>query len=449
MATTSVEAKAKGSPVNRALLPPGPRLPVAMQTIRWGPRPISFLSRSRRRYGDTFTVRLPEGESIVVLSDLSSVKEVFSLHADEFSIDSGEVFLEPFLGRRSLLLLDGERHRKERRLLARSFRGDGIGAHTALIEEATLRDLATWPKGKPFALRPHMQAITLEVILRAVFGFDLDERFERIRASFDRFLEVGSSYLILLPPFRKDVGSKSPWGRFLRLRADVHRTVHDEIALRRTAHDLGSRTDLLSLLISARDEDGEPLDDDSLFDELMTMLLAGQDTTATALSWTFDLLTHHPAVMDRLVASVDSGDDAYLDAVIKEALRLRPVIPDVARKLTRPMRIGGFDLPAGATLMTSIALLHRSPDVFPDPLEFRPDRFLQDGTDYNTWIPFGGGIRRCLGAAFATLEIRAVLKTVLTHVRIRASRRRLERPRRRAVTLIPKNGVRVVAEPRA
>ncbi|MEX2538612.1 MAG: cytochrome P450 [Actinomycetota bacterium] len=441
------EPEAKPPQVDRSLLPPGPRTPVALQTVMYGLRPNPFMTRCTRKYGDTFTVRLPGNGSIVVLSSPQAIRELFSLDADDFTVQAAAVFLEPFLGSRSLLLLDGDRHRQERKMLASSFHGNGVAAHAALVEEATRRSLSTWPTSRPFALRPHMQAITLEVILRAVFGIQFDAKYERIRSSFERFLEVGSSYLILLPPFRREFPGSS-WGRFVRLRAEVHRTVHDEIAGRRKATDLEGRTDLLSLLLGLHDEDGNGLDDDSLFDELMTMLLAGQDTTATALSWAFDLLTHHPAILERLVADLDEGNEKYLNAVVKEVLRFRPVIPDVSRTLTRPMHIGGRDLPAGTTLTASIGLMHRRPDVFADPLTFRPERFLETSADYNTWIPFGGGIRRCLGAAFATMEIRVALKTILSSVSLRPARRRLERPRRRAVTFIPKTGTKVIAQPR-
>lgn len=430
-------------------LPPGPRVPVAWQTVRWGLRPVQFLSRCQRRYGDTFTIRFPERGHSVVLTSPESVKQVFGLGADEFSvIEASAVLLEPFLGSRSLLLLDGDAHRRERKMLAQSFHGEGLATHRPIVDEAAERDLATWPTGKAFGVRPHMQAVTLEVILRAVFGIAMDENFDALKAAFERFLSDGSSNLILLPPARKDFGSRSPWGRFVRNRAHVHGVVREEITARRKVPDLHDRTDLLSFLLRARDDDGNALDDASLLDELMTMLLAGQDTTATALAWAVDLLAHHPTALERLVSDLDDGSETYLDAVVREVLRLRPVIPDIARTLTRAMTIDGYKLPSGTNLTCNIALLHRRPELFDDPLAFRPERFLDQPADYNTWVPFGGGIRRCLGAAFATMEIRIVLSTILRRFRLRPARSRLEPARRRAVTLVPRSGARVVAVPR-
>jgi cytochrome P450 len=310
--------------------------------------------------------------------------------------------------------------------------------YAGLIAEATERDMATWPVGRPFPLRPRMQAITLDVIVQAVFGTQSPQ----MSAVLGQFLRACGSLLILNPAWRKDLGRHSPWGRFVRLRARVHRMVEKEIAERRRAADLSWRTDMLSVLLCGN----KGLDDDGLRDELITMLLAGHDTTASALAWAFDLLVHHPEVHKRLVVAVGDGDDDYLDAVVKEAMRLRPVIAEAGRTLTGPTNIGGYRLPAGVSVTPSILLLQRRPDLYPDPLAFRPERFL-GATDPHTWTPFGGGIRRCLGAPFATLEIHVVLRTVLRRMRLAPASRRPARPKRRAVTLMPGDGTRVVAIP--
>jgi cytochrome P450 len=293
-----------------------------------------------------------------------------------------------------------------------------------------------------------MQAITLEVILRAVFGVSSHADLERYRPPLQRFLRDAGSFLILVPALRKDLGPRSPWGHFVRLREDVRRMVEAEIARRRDTPELGSRTDVLSFLLAARDEEGKGLDDLDLRDELITMLLAGQDTTATALAWTCDLLVHNRRVLARLVEDLDRGSDAYLDAVIKEVLRLRPTIPEVGRTLSQPTSIGGHELPTGTAVTPSLILIHRRPELYPDPLVFRPERFLERTHDLQTWHPFGGGIRHCLGATFATMEMRVVLRTVLSTLRLSPASKRSSRARRRAVTLIPRTGARVVARRR-
>jgi hypothetical protein len=313
-----------------------------------------------------------------------------------------------------------------------------MGTYADLVAEATERDLATWPVGRPFPVRPHMQAITLDVIVGAVFG---TSSLATSRA-FHRFLRASGSLLILNPAWRKDLGRHSPWGRFVRLRAQVHRMVASEIAERRHAADLDARNDMLSVLL----REGQELHDLQLRDELLTMVLAGHDTTTSALAWAFDLIVHHPDVHERLVVAVRDGDERYLDAAVKEVLRLRPVIPEAGRTLTRPAVLGGRQLPAGVSVTPSILLLQRRSDLYPDPLAFRPERFL-NSADPHTWIPFGGGIRRCLGAPFATLELQVVLRTVLARMRLAPASKRPARPKRRAVTLMPHNGARIIATP--
>ena len=445
---TAVETIADLGPAVPSL-PPGPPLPMPLQTVLWGACNGPFMRWCQRRYGDMFTLHLPKaagsGTSVIVV-DPSAVKEVFGLPADCFAAAELAPILEPFLGARSVLLLDGERHRRERRLITKGLHGEAMSTYAEWVEETTEEDMATWPTGRPFALWPHMQAITLTVMMRAVFGVSPGPELDRIREPVHRLVSDRGSVLILNPAWRKDFGRRSPWGRFVRLRADVHAMVEGEIAQRRQADDLESRVDLMSMLIQARDEDGNSLDDLELRDELMTMLFAGHETSATALAWAFDLLVHHPEALDRLNAAVDDGDDTYLDAVVKEVLRLRPVIPDVGRVLTRPASIGGRMLPAGVSVGPNLALLHRRRDLYPQPLAFRPARFLGQSAESPQWIPFGGGIRRCLGAPFATMEIHTVLRTVLKQMQLTPASRRPARPRRRAVTLTPHNGAPVVAQ---
>ena len=447
-ATGTINGQRLGAPS----LPPGPPLPMPVQTVLWGACNGPFMRWCQRRYGDMFTIRLPKGGgsgTSVIVADPAAVKEVFGLPAECFTAAELAPVLEPFLGARSVLLLDGDRHRRERRLLTRGLHGEATSTYAEWVEEITEQDVASWPAGRAFAVWPHMQAITLTVMMRAVFGVPPGPELDEIRKPVHRMVSDRGSVLILNPAWRKDFGQRSPWGRFIRLRADVHRMVEDEIARRRQAHDLESRADIMSMLIQARDEDGKGLDDLELRDELMTMLFAGHETSATALAWAFDLLVHHPQVLDRLNSTLDDGDETYLDAVVKEVLRLRPVIPDVGRVLTQQVSIGGRTLPAGVSVGPNLALLHRRPDLYPDPLAFRPERFLSQPAESPQWIPFGGGIRRCLGAPFATMEIRTVLRTVLRRMRLGPGSSRLARPRRRAVTLTPHNGAPVIVTRRS
>jgi cytochrome P450 len=297
-----------------------------------------------------------------------------------------------------------------------------------------------------FALHPQMQAITLEVILRAAFGIHDVARLDALRAPLREFLVRSGSFLILIPQLRRDLGPHSPWRRFAACRGAVHDVLRDEMRSRRSDPTSASCLDILSVLVRARDEHGQGLGDEALLDEVMTMVLAGHDTTATGLAWAFDLLLHHPAVLDRLRAEIAAGDDAYLDAVIKETLRLRPVIPETGRLLAKSTRLGpgGRELAEGIFVSANMLLTHRRPDLYPDPLTFRPERFLDADTDLYSWVPFGGGLRRCLGASFATAEMQTVLRTVLTEITLQPATAKLDKPRRRVVTLVPKRGVQVV-----
>ncbi len=403
-----------------------------IQTLLYGLRPIEFLSWCQRRYGNVFTVRLPLG-SMTFLADPAAIREVFALHADDFQASSAAPLLEPFVGKRSLLLLDGEQHRQERKLIVQSFHGDSMAEYEKAMIEATRRDMATWPVGPPFALHPHTRAITLDVILRLVFGADDQERLAELKDVLRPWLVQAGSLLVLAPFLRHELGGRTPWGRFVRQRRAFDALVDVHIRERRADPDLGSRTDVLSLLLPH-------LDDASLHDELLTMLAAGHDTSATTLAWAFDLLLHHPEALDQA-----RGDDGYLDAVVKETLRLRPVILEVGRTMTHDTVIAGVAMPAGFAASPSILLAQRDPFVYPDPLAFKPERFIDRPADPSTWLPFGGGIRRCIGAAFATMEIKTVLRTVLSEVELEPASPKLERAKRRAVTMIPARGVRVTA----
>jgi cytochrome P450 len=418
-------------------LPPGPAWPRAVQTVAWGLRPQQFFAACRRRFGDTFTIRFYDGRQLVVVSRPDDVRAVFGLRAGEFGVTDPEI-LEPFLGPSSVLVLDGDDHRAERRRLQHAFHAERLERYRALVAEATHRSVRGWPVGAPFPLHEQFRAITLDVILEAVFGGEGHDR-HRLRAALADFLADGSdSVFVLIPLFRRELGGRSPWARFVRQRDAVHREMRALIRRRRAQPSDG--VDVLSALL-----DAGPVTDEQVLDELMTLVLAGHDTTATALAWTFDLLVHHPVVMTRLCDDLARGSDDYLDAVIQESLRIRPVIGEVTRRLRHPLRVGWGELPSGTSVMASIYLAHTDPAAHADAEAFVPERFLGRTPDLATWLPFGGGLRRCLGAGFALLELREVVRTVVTSVRLHAAGRP-ERPRRRAVTLMPRRGCRVVAE---
>jgi cytochrome P450 family 135 len=430
-------------------LPPGPRGPAVLQSLRLLLWPIDFLEHCLRRYGDVFTLRFVGMGDLVYVADTETVKEIFTGDPQVFHAGEANEVMEPVLGSRSVLLLDEDEHLRERRLLLPPFHGERVRRYQELVGEIAAAEVERWPRGRPFSLRPRMQAITLEVILRAVFGIQEAERLDRLRALLPKMLDHGT-VVVWMPFLRRDLGPGSPWRRFVRVRAEVDGLLLDEIRRRRDAADLGERDDVLSMLLQARDENGEAMGEKELRDELMTLLLAGHETTATGLAWAFERLTRHPRVLSRLTESLtDEEDEVYLDAVAKETLRARPVVYDVARKLAAPATVKGWELPAGAYVVPSITAIHLLQGIYDQAEEFRPERFIDgDQPDSYAWIPFGGGRRRCIGAAFATMEMKAVLREVLTRVEVRAPDPKPERIRLHNVTLVPGKGARVVVADR-
>jgi cytochrome P450 len=427
------------------VLPRGPAIPAPALTAAWILRPIQVLEACRRRYGPVFSYRLTRIGDFVMLSDPELVKQVFSgspraLHAGE-----ANSIVEPVLGSNSILVLDEDSHMRQRKLMLPSFHGERLARYREQIAELAEAELARWPLGSPEAARPRMQAITLEVIMRTVFGVDEADRLDRLRAALIGLLEWTTSRkrLFMVAGLGQERLAKSPWLGLVRARAAVDELVHDEIRRRRADPSAPDRDDVLSLLVGARDEDGEPMSDAEIRDELMTLLVAGHETTATALAWALEQLVRHPSVLERLG---DGSDEEYLDAVVQETLRLRPVIVAVVRRLKEPMELGEWRLPAGVTVAPCVYLVHRDPAIYPDPEAFRPERFLESPPGTYTWIPFGGGVRRCLGASFAQLEMKTVLATILRTTRPRPSAEPPERIVRRAITLVPDRGGRVVLD---
>jgi cytochrome P450 len=436
----------------RADYPPGSPLPGVVQAVRFTRDPVGFLERNRKRYGDVFSLSFPGFGRMIYLADPALVKQVFTGDPATFHAGAANArALEPILGTFSLLTLDGEDHMRQRKLLLPPFHGEAVKRYRDLIAEITSRDVERWPVGEPFALRPRMQAITLEVILRAVFGIREEERLDLFRTLLPRLGEA-TGLQMWLPFLRRDLGPWSPWARFLKLRAEVDALVYDEIRRRRSEPDAPERDDVLSLLLGARHEDGSPMSDRELRDELITLLTAGHETSATGLAWAFERLLRNPSAMASLQAEIAEGGDDYADAVVKETLRVRPVIVDVARLVTADVDLGRWRVRAGTIVVPAIALVQLMPEVYPEPHEFRPERFL-DGPPSGvfapyTWIPFGGGVRRCLGAPFAQLEIRTVMQTVLAQATLRAPDPAPERIRLRHVTLVPGHDALVVMDGR-
>lgn len=440
-------------------LPPGPPEPAALQTAQWMVRPTAFLRRCRDRYGPTFTMRFLGSGPFVSFSEPEAVKEIFTGPSDALFAGEANIVLQPLLGDHSVLLLDGAKHMRQRRLLLPPFHGQRMRAYGETIRDATLRSIGGWPRGEVFAAHDRTQQITLEVIQRAVFGLDDDDDIDNFGRALAQLLDQVSNPILLLPAFRWDFGRLSPGGILARRLEALDAMLFGLIG-RRRREGRQDREDILSMLLEARDEDGEAMTDQELRDELMTLLVAGHETTATSLAWTFHRLLRHPEALERAVAEVDDafGDGPidpdgvrelpWLAAVAKETLRLNPVIPAVGRKLQRPMRIGGLDLPPGAIALPNIYLTHRNPRVWPDPDRFSPSRFLDDKPTPYAFFPFGGGIRRCIGMAFALYEMQVALATVLSKVRLSPAPGVRVRLVRRSITFAPSHGMPLIANER-
>jgi cytochrome P450 len=426
--------------------PPRSRAPAVIQLIRFGRNPLKWFVRLHRRYGDVFSVSFPWFGRVVYVAEPSLVKQVFSGDSRQFHAgEANATVLEPAVGPNSVLTLDEDEHIRQRKLLLPPFHGERVRRYGQLIRETTAREIDGWPVGEPFALRPRMQRITLDVILRAVFGVRDPARFTTAQTLVDDFSRL-SHPIILMPVLRRRFGRFSPLARFQRARDALDAFIYEEIAIRRGEADVLERDDVLSLLLQAKHEDGASMSDRELRDELVTVIGAGHETTATALAWAVERLVRTPRVLDRLRDSIAAGEEDYLWAVIRETLRTRPVITDVARKLTAQAEIGGYGVPSGTLVLPAIMAVHYREDLYPRPFEFRPERFLEGQGEGYAWIPFGGGVRRCIGAAFAQYEMRIALREIFERADLRAVDQRPEDMRPRNVTLAPARGTTVVLE---
>lgn len=441
-------------------LPPGPLAPERAQLLSFLLTPGPFLRACRERYGKVVTIRVTGLPPIVQFSDPDAVREVFATGDDVMHAGEANAVLEPFLGAYSVLVLDGARHRSQRRLLLPPFRGERMRAYGEAMRDITAIAIAKWPRapggGARFVLQRETQAITLDVILRTVFGMEDGADQDRMRALLARALRILDNPLYIVRTFQKDYGPLSPWGRFLRLRREIFREM-DALVARRRSEGLGD--DILSMLLEATHEDGTPMSSEEIHDELLTLLVAGHETTATGITWALHRLSIHPDVLARVQAELDERLGAapidpdrvrelpYLDAVCRETLRIHPVIPGIGRVLQKPAVVGGHALPAGVAVGCSIYLVHSDPDTWPDPERFDPTRFLDKKPTPYTYFPFGGGLRRCIGEAFALYEMRIVLATILRELEPVATVTHV-REQRRNITITPAGGLPIRMQPR-
>ena len=442
-------------------LPAGPPLPRIVQTAGFMLTGVRFLEACRRRYGNVVWFRTLFDDGFVMLFDPAEIKELFQGPGEQLRAGEANAMLGPVVGERSVLLLDGAEHLRHRRLLLPPFHGRRMQAFAEAMQRSADEEIDAWPVGRPFALLPTMQSLTLRVIVQAVFGYEPGPEEEELRRRLRAMIApLGRSrWLALLAALPMLLGREARMNdQFAAARRAVDELLYPEIARRRALGDeaLADSDDIFSALLLAEDEDGRRLSDAEVRDELVTLLLAGHETTATGLAWCFDLVLHSPAVHTQALegakappsGATDPSHDRYLDAVVKESLRIRPVIPGVGRVVRgQPFRLGEYVIPPGVEINPSIRVIHRREDLYAGAGEFRPERFLvEDPPDTYTWVPFGGGTRRCLGASFALMEMRIVLARVLERARLRAADPEPAKVQFRAITLAPRDGVRVVQD---
>jgi cytochrome P450 len=429
-------------------LPAGPRWPKAMQTLAWWTRPTALLERCRARYGQRFTLRMLVLEPVVLFTDPHEVREIFTAPPDVVHPGAGaRRSLEPLMGSYSLILLDGAEHLEQRKLMLPAFHGEKMMALASLMEQVTEREVSEWPRDEPIELLDRMRKLTLEIILRTVFGLDPGTRLDRVRELITKQL---SMHQFINPALQRDFGPFKPWSRFLALRDETEALIFDLIDERRRSGE--DRDDILSMLLEARHEDGSPMTNQELRDQLITLLIAGHETSAGQLAWTFERLTRETSAHERLIAEIDAGEnDEYLTATVHEILRHRPVFPVTNGRLVKePVTIGGHTYPPGIMVSAATHLIHHDSAIYPDPYAFRPERFLDEQPGTYTWIPFGGGRRRCLGASFTQVEMKVVLRTVFGQNEVRAATDDAFEPTvRRGFTVTPGRGAMVVLSPRA
>lgn len=432
--------------------------PAWWQLINWIGDPIGFQRKCSQKYGDIFSMHLSGIGSYVIIGNPQAVQEIFNQDA-KFDIGRGNELAKPLLGQNSLMLMDGDRHRRERKLLMPPFHGERLQTYAHQICSITDQIANQWQIGKPFIARSAMQKISLEVILKIVFGLSEGERYQQLKPLLTTWLDMTDSPLrssmLFLRFLQKDWGSWTPWGRMKQRQRAVHSLLQAEITEKRTKQDEQMGSDVLSLMMAARDENGQAMSDPELKDELLTILFAGHETTATTLAWAFYQIHQHPDILEKLQHELDSlGDNPnpmeiahlpYLTAVCQETLRMYPVIPILFPRITKSaVKIGGYEYDAETTVMPSIYLVHYREDLYPNAEQFKPERFLH--RQYSAWeyLPFGGGSRRCLGHALAMLEMKLVLARILSKYQLALAEDKPVKVQRRGFTLAPIGGVRMV-----
>ncbi len=446
MSLPSASAGLKG--VDRTRLPRGPRSHGLLQSIGLLRFRHQYIPHLKKKYGDVFTLKiLPEGRYLVVFHRPEHIKEIFAGDPEIFHAGKGNAILGPVMGEHSLLLVDSAQHRRARRMLMPAFSSRAMKGYESVIERIARDEIGQWQPGVPFKSLERMNALTLEVILQVVFGVTDESRLARIRPLVNKVVNISPAvFLGYGYPLLQRFG---PWRRTVEHITELDRVIYAETAQRRTVSDLQGRADVLSQLLQVRDDEtGEGLADEELRDQLVTLLLAGHETTATALAWTLHELAKDPVQERRAREAASAGDTDHLEAVLKESMRLHPVIPMVVRHLMEPVTIGGIDLPRGANVAASIILAHSDERNHHDHLRFRPERFLEGEVSANTWIPFGGGVRRCIGAGFSLMEGAAVLRQVLSNHDVSLPAGEREKPAVRNITSVPRNGARIVVQPR-
>jgi cytochrome P450 len=423
-------------------------MPATLQAVAWARRPLPFLERCKKHFGDTFTIRVRHSGTWVILADPEDVKRVFTADHATLGVGLANSILGPLLGPRSVMLLEEPEHVRRRKLMLPPFHGERMAGYSEMMAQVTRDELASWPLNTPFELWPRMREITLEVIMRVAFGPARDERLAHLRDVLGRLTDWMNDprRLTLLAAagprrFARDSGYREMMG-------PVEDAVLEQVRIRRDQPVEGVREDdIATMLAEARYEDGAPMTEQDLRDELVTLLTDGP--TSTLLSWTFERILRHPEKLARLrEEALEGEDDTYLDAVIKETMRLCPGAPIVVRRLLEPMELGGYTIPAGTTVAPCVHLVHRREDVYPNPREFRPERFLEQPAGTYTWIPFGGGVRRCLAASYAQALMKQVIRTVLREVDLEAAAPRGERAVRNAIAFVPHRHALVIARRR-
>ncbi|WP_414578913.1 cytochrome P450 [Anabaena sp. CCY 9402-a] len=442
-------------------LPAKPSVPRWLQTFRGITNPVYYLKKTQQEYGDIFISEFNNFPPQVIISNPQAIQELFTADAQLFDAGKGNYLIQPLVGANSLILLDGDRHLQQRKLLMPPFHGERMRAYGQLICEITKQVTSKWTVGQPFIARPSMQDISLQVILRSVFGLEEGERYQQIKQvlteMLDTFNQPLSAVFLFFKSLQRDLGAWTPWGRFLRRRQLLDELIYQEINERRNQVDAQSE-DILSLLLSARDENGQPMTDVELRDELMTMLFAGHETTAIALSWALYWVNYLPEVREKLLQELNSIDIAnadpaiitqlpYLNAVCSETLRIYPVaFFAFPRILKAPMKFQGYDLPKGMMISPCVYLTHHRPDIYPEPEQFKPERFLESQFSPYEFVPFGGGNRRCLGMAFALFEMKLVLATILSNYSLELLDKVPLKPVRRGVVFAPNGGVNLMVK---